>query len=409
MRYGVALCLRLSPVAARALREAIVQTAAPTSTRRSSTTRKAAASLMAMNNVFYRFRHIVGKPSYSALPARLRMNRIAQPKTSKAEFELASSRSAINGCDVPCGATSRPCSPKASSEAVRPRRRAHCRRDRRRFDGTRALEIHARCRRGTPRLTLSAGIAGAPGPRVASGRPFVRVVYLAGRGSSFWNSARSAQQGREVHVLRGVVAVARVRGDRLRRARRAPPSRARQRLRAGEVVGQRRALLAVDLGEQRVALLERRDRLRDALCDRAARGSTRRRPSPSRSVPWARASRASRRARAPAGSSRSADRAAPSSRAGTRPRRSAPSSRPRAWADTSPSSPAGRVRERRERHLVAELVGVVLGPAAAQVQHAQRQHDALELGARERRLAPRARCARRAGRSNSRAAQVKAW
>src|ERR1700754_1008708 len=33
----------------------------------------AAATLMAMNNVYYRFRHVVGKPSYADRPARLRM------------------------------------------------------------------------------------------------------------------------------------------------------------------------------------------------------------------------------------------------------------------------------------------------------------------------------------------------
>lgn len=62
---------------------------------------QAAASLMAMNNVFYRFRHLVGKPSYAQKPARLRMNRIAQPATGKAPFELAClAVSTINGCQV---------------------------------------------------------------------------------------------------------------------------------------------------------------------------------------------------------------------------------------------------------------------------------------------------------------------
>jgi alkyl hydroperoxide reductase subunit D len=61
---------------------------------------KAVAALMAMNNVYYRFRHMVGKESYSTLPARLRMNRLGQPKTSKADFELASlAVSALNGCE----------------------------------------------------------------------------------------------------------------------------------------------------------------------------------------------------------------------------------------------------------------------------------------------------------------------
>ena len=38
----------------------------------------AAAALMGMNNVYYRFRHMIGKPSYGDRPARLRMNRLVQ-------------------------------------------------------------------------------------------------------------------------------------------------------------------------------------------------------------------------------------------------------------------------------------------------------------------------------------------
>ena len=59
----------------------------------------AAAALMAMNNVFYRFRHLVGKDGYAQKPARLRMNRIAAPATNKPDFELfCLAVSAINGC-----------------------------------------------------------------------------------------------------------------------------------------------------------------------------------------------------------------------------------------------------------------------------------------------------------------------
>jgi alkyl hydroperoxide reductase subunit D len=59
----------------------------------------AAAALMAMNNVYYRFRHLVGKPAYSQKPARLRMNRMVKPSGSKLDFELFSlAVSAINGC-----------------------------------------------------------------------------------------------------------------------------------------------------------------------------------------------------------------------------------------------------------------------------------------------------------------------
>ncbi len=62
---------------------------------------RAAAALMAMNNVYYRFRHMVGKESYGNKPARLRMNRIAQPAASKIDFELfCLAVSAINGCEM---------------------------------------------------------------------------------------------------------------------------------------------------------------------------------------------------------------------------------------------------------------------------------------------------------------------
>jgi alkyl hydroperoxide reductase subunit D len=61
----------------------------------------AAAALMAMNNVYYRFRHMSGKASYADMPARLRMNRMAKPATSKLNFELFSlAVSAINGCET---------------------------------------------------------------------------------------------------------------------------------------------------------------------------------------------------------------------------------------------------------------------------------------------------------------------
>ena len=62
---------------------------------------KAAAALMAMNNVYYRFRHMVGRDEYDQKPARLRMQRLAQVATSKADFELfCLAVSAINGCET---------------------------------------------------------------------------------------------------------------------------------------------------------------------------------------------------------------------------------------------------------------------------------------------------------------------
>jgi len=60
---------------------------------------RAAAAIMGMNNVFYRGRHLIGKESYQKKPARLRMNRIAKPATTRLDFELfCIVASAITGC-----------------------------------------------------------------------------------------------------------------------------------------------------------------------------------------------------------------------------------------------------------------------------------------------------------------------
>jgi alkyl hydroperoxide reductase subunit D len=61
---------------------------------------KAAAAIMGMNNVYYRFTHLVGG-DYPNMPARLRMNVMARPGVEKADFELWSlAVSAINGCGM---------------------------------------------------------------------------------------------------------------------------------------------------------------------------------------------------------------------------------------------------------------------------------------------------------------------
>jgi len=60
---------------------------------------KAAAAIMAMNNVYYRFLHLVEDEEYAKLRAGLRMNIIASPGTARENFELWSlAVSAINGC-----------------------------------------------------------------------------------------------------------------------------------------------------------------------------------------------------------------------------------------------------------------------------------------------------------------------
>jgi alkyl hydroperoxide reductase subunit D len=61
----------------------------------------AAAGLMAMNTVYYRFRHMLGKESYESRPPRLRMARMAQPATGKLDFELMSlGCAALAGCEL---------------------------------------------------------------------------------------------------------------------------------------------------------------------------------------------------------------------------------------------------------------------------------------------------------------------
>jgi lipoyl-dependent peroxiredoxin subunit D len=60
---------------------------------------RAAAAIMGMNNVYYRFLHLVEDTEYSTLPARLRMNVIGNPGIDKFDFELLSlAVSVINGC-----------------------------------------------------------------------------------------------------------------------------------------------------------------------------------------------------------------------------------------------------------------------------------------------------------------------
>jgi alkyl hydroperoxide reductase subunit D len=99
-RWGVAIA---SAVATRnaPLRDALIADAGTEVSGEVVDDAVAAAALMAMNNVYYRFRHLIGKESYSQMPARLRMQRIAKPATNKADFELfCLAVSAINGCEM---------------------------------------------------------------------------------------------------------------------------------------------------------------------------------------------------------------------------------------------------------------------------------------------------------------------
>jgi alkyl hydroperoxide reductase subunit D len=62
---------------------------------------KAAATIMAMNNIYYRFVHLVSDKEYLQMPAKLRMNIIGNPGIGKVDFEAYSlAVSAINGCGL---------------------------------------------------------------------------------------------------------------------------------------------------------------------------------------------------------------------------------------------------------------------------------------------------------------------
>jgi alkyl hydroperoxide reductase subunit D len=99
-RFGVALACSF---AARnePLKAALLSDAEKVLTEAWIDDAKAAAALMSMNNVYYRFRHMIGKPEYAAMPPRLRMSRIASPQTTKLDFELLClAVSAINACEM---------------------------------------------------------------------------------------------------------------------------------------------------------------------------------------------------------------------------------------------------------------------------------------------------------------------
>ena len=65
------------------------------------TAARSAAAIMGMNNIYYRFLHLVEDPEYAQLPARLRMNVIGNPGIDKLDFELLSlAVSAVNGCGM---------------------------------------------------------------------------------------------------------------------------------------------------------------------------------------------------------------------------------------------------------------------------------------------------------------------
>jgi alkyl hydroperoxide reductase subunit D len=97
----IAVIALASAIASRfePLTEAIAEESAKHASAEELTGARAAAAIMGMNNIYYRFLHLVGDEEYGTLRAGLRMNVMANPGGDKIDFELASlAVSAINGC-----------------------------------------------------------------------------------------------------------------------------------------------------------------------------------------------------------------------------------------------------------------------------------------------------------------------
>ncbi|MDD7909429.1 MULTISPECIES: carboxymuconolactone decarboxylase family protein [Pseudovibrio] len=85
----------------KTVKDAMIAEATPHLSAEALSAAKAAASIMGMNNVYYRFVHLSSNEQYGTMPAKLRMNVIGKPGVDKADFELWSlAVSAINGCGM---------------------------------------------------------------------------------------------------------------------------------------------------------------------------------------------------------------------------------------------------------------------------------------------------------------------
>jgi alkyl hydroperoxide reductase subunit D len=98
--YGTALACAYASRNAKLLRAVVAEAEGKLSAEALEAS-KGAAAIMGMNNIYYRFTHLVSEKEYATMPARLRMNIIGKPGIDKADFELFSlAVSAINGCGM---------------------------------------------------------------------------------------------------------------------------------------------------------------------------------------------------------------------------------------------------------------------------------------------------------------------
>lgn len=98
--YGIALASAYSTRNAAVVDAVLAEVSAVLSAEEMQAA-KSAATIMAMNNVYYRFVHLVADQEFSKMSAKLRMNVIGNPGIAKVDFELYSlAVSAINGCGM---------------------------------------------------------------------------------------------------------------------------------------------------------------------------------------------------------------------------------------------------------------------------------------------------------------------
>lgn len=99
-KWGVFLASALASRNATVI-NAIVAEAEDKLSPEAATAAKAAAAIMAMNNIYYRAVHLMSAETYATMPAKLRMNVIGNPVVDKVDFELWSlAVSAVNGCGM---------------------------------------------------------------------------------------------------------------------------------------------------------------------------------------------------------------------------------------------------------------------------------------------------------------------
>ena len=98
--YGIALASSYATKNEKVI-EAVSGQVADTLSEAEINAAKAAATIMGMNNIYYRFVHLASDKEYATMPAGLRMNVIGNPGIDKVDFELMSlAVSAINGCGM---------------------------------------------------------------------------------------------------------------------------------------------------------------------------------------------------------------------------------------------------------------------------------------------------------------------